>query len=67
MTNDVCYPIRRGTDRDEALAAIGRLTEIGDGLKAGFEHSLHLGTPAAADVIRYAGLKGWCTLSFVDP
>jgi len=46
----VCYPIWRGSDRDEALAAIGRLTEIGGGLEPDFDHLLTIYTATDPDL-----------------
>ena len=66
MTNDVYYPIWRGTDRDVAMGAIGRLTEIGGGTNPDFAYSLTIYAATAADLTTYAGLGGWCTLTIDD-
>jgi len=46
----VCYPIWRGSDRDEALAAIGRPTEIGGGLEPDIDYLLTIDTATDPDI-----------------
>ncbi len=67
MSNDFDYPIWQGTDQDEALAAIRRLSELGGGDKPGFDRFLYIYTATAADLASYAGLNGWCHLDFDPP